>query len=68
MKFSAARCVCVPKPAEPKEICPGRALASAMNSLTVFGGKLDVTTSSCGPIAPPDTATKSFAGSKGILR
>src|SRR5215218_8780004 len=66
-KFSAARCVWLPKPAEPYEICRGRAFARSINSLTVFGGKVGVTMRTCGPLATFVTGTRSFAGSNGIF-
>src|SRR5476649_1153014 len=66
-KFYAARCVWLPKPAEPYEISRGRAFARSMNSLTVFGGKVGVTTNTCGPLATLVTGTKSLAGSNGIF-
>ena len=67
MKFSAAKCVWVPTPAEPKVIDFGLAFAIAMNSFSVFAGLLGLTTMACGPLATLVTATRSFSGLNGIF-
>ena len=64
LKYSPARCAADPLPEEEYASWPGRALANAMYSLTVFTGTDGCTTRMCGVVASCVIAAKSFTRSK----
>ena len=58
-KYSPARCPVEPMPAVAQPSWPGRALAKATSSFTVFTGTDGCTTSTCGAFEVPITGVKS---------
>ena len=62
---SPDRCGLVPRPAEPKVMVPGFALASAMNSFTVFAGTDGCTVRMFGDSTTSEIGAKSRSASYG---
>ena len=67
MNIASPRWPVVPMPGEPKLSLPGRALASATKSLSVFASTLGFTTSSIDISATLEIGMNAVSTSNGIL-
>jgi hypothetical protein len=67
LSISIDKWLVVPLPLEATFICPGRFLASSINSLTVFTGTLGCVVNTSGTEDIQLTGARSFTGSKEIF-